>query len=119
MEFVKFTLGSLINSDVDLYHEASDTPAAARTSSLVEELGQIDYIFSDKTGTLTCNVMEYKMCSIGGIAYADVVPEEKKVQIDENGKQVVFSNLKIFNTLSKDAMNEYRDIMISTAYCRI
>ncbi|KAJ3084089.1 hypothetical protein HDU99_003498 [Rhizoclosmatium hyalinum] len=88
MEFVKFFLGTLINSDIDMYHEASDTPATARTSSLVEELGQIDYIFSDKTGTLTCNVMEYKMCSIAGIGYAEVVSDEKKARIDENGKEV-------------------------------
>ncbi|KAJ3220012.1 hypothetical protein HDU67_007745 [Dinochytrium kinnereticum] len=87
MEFVKFYIASLINSDIDMYHEQTDTPAIARTSSLVEELGQIDYIFSDKTGTLTCNIMEFRMCSIGGIAYTDIVPDEKKIQIDENGKE--------------------------------
>ncbi|KAJ1561416.1 hypothetical protein HK405_003976 [Cladochytrium tenue] len=97
MEFVKFSLGSLINSDVDMYHEASDTPATARTSSLVEELGQIDYIFSDKTGTLTCNVMEYKMCSIAGIAYAETVPEEKRVRVGEDGKEVGYHD---FNKLA-------------------
>jgi phospholipid-transporting ATPase len=91
MEFVKFFLGSLINSDLDMYHEPSDTPATARTSSLVEELGQIDYIFSDKTGTLTCNIMEFKMCSIAGIAYAETVPDDKKLRVDESGKEVVSS----------------------------
>ncbi|KAI9355344.1 hypothetical protein DFJ73DRAFT_825210 [Zopfochytrium polystomum] len=94
MEFVKFSLGSLINSDLDMYHEQSDTPATARTSSLVEELGQIDYIFSDKTGTLTCNVMEFKMCSIGGVAYAETVPDEKKIRLNEDGKEVGFHDFK-------------------------
>jgi phospholipid-transporting ATPase len=53
-----------------MYYAPNDTPATARTSSLVEELGQIDYIFSDKTGTLTCNIMEFKMASIDGVNYA-------------------------------------------------
>jgi phospholipid-transporting ATPase len=89
MELVKYSLGTLINEDNDIYHEATDTPATARTSSLVEELGQIDYIFSDKTGTLTCNVMEFKMCAIAGVAYAEVVPDERKVTVDENGLEQV------------------------------
>ncbi|KAJ3414832.1 hypothetical protein HDV05_005989 [Chytridiales sp. JEL 0842] len=94
MEFVKFFLGSLINSDLDMYHEQSDTPATARTSSLVEELGQVDYIFSDKTGTLTCNVMEFKMCTIAGIPYAEVVPDDKKARIDENGKETGYYDFR-------------------------
>ncbi len=94
MEIVKYSLGGLINTDLDMYHEESDTPAAARTSSLVEELGQVDYIFSDKTGTLTCNIMEYRMSSIGGVGYADVVPEDKKIRIDENGKESGYYDFK-------------------------
>jgi phospholipid-transporting ATPase len=88
MEFVRFFLASLINNDLDIYHEESDTPAVARMSSLVEELGQVDYIFSDKTGTLTRNVMEFKMCTIAGVAYAENVPDDKRIRIDENGKEV-------------------------------
>lgn len=64
-----------------MYYAPTDTPALCRTSSLVEELGQIEYIFSDKTGTLTCNQMEFRQCSIGGIAYADVVEESKKGEV--------------------------------------
>lgn len=52
-----------------------DTYALARTSNLNEELGQIKYVFSDKTGTLTMNVMEYKKCSIGGTIYELDKPE--------------------------------------------
>ncbi|KAI8825014.1 uncharacterized protein EV422DRAFT_492579 [Fimicolochytrium jonesii] len=85
MEAVKFVLGGLINSDLDMYHEESDTHAVARTSSLVEELGQIDYIFSDKTGTLTMNIMEFKMASIAGIAFSETIPDERRAAAEEKG----------------------------------
>jgi len=41
------------------------------STSIIEELGQIDYIFSDKTGTLTRNVMEFKLLHVGGHLYGD------------------------------------------------
>lgn len=53
-----------------MYHSESDTPAMARTSNLNEELGMVKYVFSDKTGTLTRNVMKLSKCSIGGIIYS-------------------------------------------------
>ncbi|KAG1772828.1 P-type ATPase [Suillus occidentalis] len=58
-----------------MYYAPSDTPALCHTSSLVEELGQIEFVFSDKTGTLTRNEMEFKTCSVAGIPYADVAEE--------------------------------------------
>lgn len=84
MEVVKFQQAQLINFDLDMYYARTDTPALCRTSSLVEELGQIEYVFSDKTGTLTCNEMEFRCCSVAGYAYADVVDENKRGE--EDGK---------------------------------
>ncbi|KIO16594.1 hypothetical protein M407DRAFT_33757, partial [Tulasnella calospora MUT 4182] len=75
MEVVKFQQAQLINSDLDMYYAKTDTPALCRTSSLVEELGQIEYIFSDKTGTLTRNEMEFRMCSVAGVMYAETSGE--------------------------------------------
>lgn len=69
-----------------MYHEESDTPAMARTSNLNEELGMVKYIFSDKTGTLTRNVMEFKRCSIARNIYTiEQTPEESLlVQVIES-----------------------------------
>jgi len=69
LEVVRFVQATFINMDIEMYHPETDTPAMARTSNLNEELGIVKYIFTDKTGTLTKNVMEFKRCSIGGRLY--------------------------------------------------
>ncbi|CAG0923824.1 unnamed protein product [Notodromas monacha] len=69
IEVVRLIQATMINYDVEMYHEESNMCAMARTSNLNEELGQVKYILSDKTGTLTKNVMEYKKCSVAGNVY--------------------------------------------------
>mmetsp|Transcript_23007 Transcript_23007/g.49788 ORF Transcript_23007/g.49788 Transcript_23007/m.49788 type:complete len:1706 (-) Transcript_23007:99-5216(-) len=68
VEIITVMMMLYISWDLNMYHEESDTPAAAR-STIVTDLGLVEYIFSDKTGTLTCNVMEYKRCSVDGHAF--------------------------------------------------
>ncbi|KAI7750020.1 hypothetical protein M8C21_000888 [Ambrosia artemisiifolia] len=69
IEMVKVLQSIFINQDQDMYHEETNRPARARTSNLNEELGQVDTVLSDKTGTLTCNSMEFVKCSIAGVSY--------------------------------------------------
>ena len=82
MEVVKFQQAQLINSNLVMYYPKTDTPAQCRTSSLVEELGQIEYVFSDKTGTLACNEMDFKCCAIAGAAYTETVDESKRADAE-------------------------------------
>ncbi|KAG2520832.1 hypothetical protein BBO99_00007052 [Phytophthora kernoviae] len=67
LDIIKVLQANRITADRNMVYEG--TRAVARTSELNEELGQVEYVFSDKTGTLTCNVMEFRKCSIGGISY--------------------------------------------------
>ncbi|CAI9267581.1 unnamed protein product [Lactuca saligna] len=69
IELVKVLQALFINQDIHMYDEETGTPAQARTSNLNEELGMVDTILSDKTGTLTCNQMDFLKCSIGGTGY--------------------------------------------------
>ena len=71
LEIVKLALAYLLRQDLDMYYEEDDKAAICRTSDLIEELGQVEFIFSDKTGTLTCNVMDFKKCTINGNVYGE------------------------------------------------
>ncbi|VAI89711.1 unnamed protein product [Triticum turgidum subsp. durum] len=69
IEVVKVAQAHFINQDIHMFDEETGNTAQARTSNLNEELGQVHTILSDKTGTLTCNQMDFLKCSIAGVSY--------------------------------------------------
>lgn len=75
IEVVKVLQAMLINKDTEMYDEATCVSVRARTSNLNEELGHVEIVLSDKTGTLTLNQMEFRKCSIAGISYGGDVNE--------------------------------------------
>ncbi|XP_036212625.1 phospholipid-transporting ATPase VD isoform X1 [Bactrocera oleae] len=59
-----------IHNNIDLYDEDTNKKTECRAMNITEELGQIQHIFSDKTGTLTENKMLFRRCVVNGIDYA-------------------------------------------------
>ena len=66
MEVVKLFQVYFISNDLELNYAEMDQPILCRALNINEDLGQIKYVFSDKTGTLTENKMVFKRCTIGG-----------------------------------------------------
>ncbi|KAG2706783.1 hypothetical protein I3760_05G118400 [Carya illinoinensis] len=89
IEIVKVLQTIFINKDIHMYYEEADKPAHARTSNLNEELGQVNTILSDKTGTLTCNSMEFIKCSVAGTAYGRGVTEVERAMDGRDGSPLV------------------------------
>ncbi|XP_018349951.1 PREDICTED: phospholipid-transporting ATPase ID isoform X2 [Trachymyrmex septentrionalis] len=90
VEVIRFVQSFLINWDEEMYYAPTKTHAKARTTTLNEELGQIEYIFSDKTGTLTQNIMTFNKCSVAGKCYGDVIDEVtgEVIDLSETGRAV-------------------------------
>ncbi|KAG7651033.1 putative P-type phospholipid transporter [Arabidopsis thaliana] len=108
IEIVKVLQSIFINQDIHMYYEEADKPARARTSNLNEELGQVDTILSDKTGTLTCNSMEFIKCSVAGTAYGRGVTEVEMAMGRRKGGPLVFQSDEndIDMEYSKEAITE-------------
>ncbi|XP_071786477.1 probable phospholipid-transporting ATPase IA isoform X3 [Asterias amurensis] len=104
LELVKFGQAWFISSDIDMFHKETNTPANARTSNLNDELGQVKYVFSDKTGTLTENIMEFKRCTVAGLVYGSngedgsILSHEKLLENLQN-KHSTASHIRMFLTM--------------------
>lgn len=75
LEIIRSAQAYFIYSDTSMYYERLDFPCVPKSWNISDDLGQIEYIFSDKTGTLTQNVMEFKKCTINGVPYGEAYTE--------------------------------------------
>lgn len=73
IEVVKYYQAGFIGHDVRMYNIEKDLPAKVQSQNLNEQLGQIEYIFSDKTGTLTENIMDFRQISVGQKSYGSSI----------------------------------------------
>ena len=69
IDMAKFLQMYTIQWDRSMYYDKNSIPCQVRAPDLNESLGMVNHVFSDKTGTLTCNIMEFRKCSIAGISY--------------------------------------------------
>ncbi|KZT06691.1 phospholipid-translocating P-type ATPase [Laetiporus sulphureus 93-53] len=87
IEIVKTIQAFFISQDVDMYYKPLNAACTPKTWNISDDLGQIEYIFSDKTGTLTQNIMEFQKCSVHGITYGEGVTEAQRGAAKRAGKE--------------------------------
>ncbi|KAK3903448.1 hypothetical protein C8A05DRAFT_43319 [Staphylotrichum tortipilum] len=75
LEIVRTLQAFFIYSDIGMYYDKIDQPCIPKSWNISDDVGQIEYIFSDKTGTLTQNVMEFKKATINGQPYGEAYTE--------------------------------------------
>ncbi|CAD6950889.1 unnamed protein product [Tilletia controversa] len=85
IEFVRTVQALFIFEDRDMYYDKTERRTTARSWNLSDDLGQIQYIFSDKTGTLTQNLMLFRECHVAGVTYTGDAGTEESDAKSENG----------------------------------
>lgn len=96
IEIVKLGQIYFIQSDVEFYNEKMDSTIQCRALNITEDLGQIQYLFSDKTGTLTENKMVFRRCSVAGFDYC----HEENAKRLESYQEAVSEEEEFTDTLS-------------------
>lgn len=99
LEVTKVVQQYFINNDIGMYSYERDQLVECKSAPLVEEIGQISYVFSDKTGTLTRNVMEFKYMLVGNEFYGD----KKKF---ENGANNFMAAIDDEDLRAKESMKD-------------
>ncbi|KAK2760297.1 hypothetical protein FQN54_002365 [Arachnomyces sp. PD_36] len=118
LEIVRTAQAIFIHSDTFMYYDRLEYPCTPKTWNISDDLGQIEYIFSDKTGTLTQNLMEFKKCTINGVPYGEAYTEaqagmQRRLGIDteEEGararEQIAADKVRMLQQLRKIHDNPY------------
>ncbi|KAI9891883.1 MAG: hypothetical protein M1814_002268 [Vezdaea aestivalis] len=118
IEIIKTAQAFFIYSDTLMYYDVIDYPCTPKSWNISDDVGQIEYIFSDKTGTLTQNVMEFKKCTINGVPYGEAYTEAQAgmrkrqgVDIEEEGskahKQIAADREKMLKQMRDIHQNPY------------
>ncbi|GBB89212.1 hypothetical protein RclHR1_01590017 [Rhizophagus clarus] len=122
IEFVKLWQAYFIYNDLDMWDEDSKATAVPKSWNLSDDLGQIEYIFSDKTGTLTRNIMEFRQCSVAEKVYGrngwggktDAEKGMEIIQGTQNEEKQELDQKEIFNQYINEMKSVFEPIYSST-----
>lgn len=118
LEIIRLFQAFFIYSDTFMYYQKLDYPCTPKSWNISDDLGQIEYIFSDKTGTLTQNVMEFRKCTINGVPYGEAYTEalagmqrRQGINVEEEGPkakaQIARDRITMLEKLRKLHDNPY------------
>ncbi|EUC42626.1 hypothetical protein COCMIDRAFT_39311 [Bipolaris oryzae ATCC 44560] len=102
LEIIRTLQALFIYSDINMYYEKLDYPCTPKSWNISDDVGQIEYIFSDKTGTLTQNVMEFKKATINGVPYGEAYTEAQAGIQRRQGIDVEVEGAKAREQIARD-----------------
>ena len=117
LEIIKIIQGLLVYYDNEMYDTSIDKPALCRATDLIEELGQVEFIFSDKTGTLTQNSMVLKKAYLNQKVYGNIKDKAPDAPFTINGDVHLENQLRSILPQNEEEKKEIKDFLYILTLC--